>query len=163
MDSAFFEELYRQYYAPALLYARTLCRSSAMAEDMVQEAFYRAWLALPENVVSFRSWLFRVLRNLIIDQQRRQKHLADEEPPDTADNTTPESILLQREETAALYRAMAALATDEQELLTLYFFARLTAPELAGLLHATPAAIRQRLRRARMRLRQRMEEDGYEF
>lgn len=163
MDSAFFEELYRRYYAPALLYARTLCHSSAMAEDMVQEAFYRAWLALPENVVSFRGWLFRVLCNLIIDQQRQRKHLTDDAPPDTADDATPESILLQREDAAALYRAMAALDADERELLTLYFFARLTAPELGELLHATPVAIRQRLRRARIRLRQRMEEDGYEF
>ena len=83
MDSDLFERLYRQYYTAALLYARSLCRSRHLAEDMVQEAFCRAWLSLPDDVVSFRSWLFRVLRNLIIDHQRRQKFLSDEEPPDT--------------------------------------------------------------------------------
>lgn len=163
MDRDVFERLYQQYYAAALLYARSLCRGRHLAEDMVQEAFYRAWLSLPEDVVSFRSWLFRVLRNLIIDHQRRQKHLADAPPPDTTDETTPESILLKQEDAAALYRAMEALPESDRELLTLYCFARLTAAELAEALGASPAVIRQRLRRARVRLRQKMEEDGYEF
>ena len=131
MDKDIFEQLYRQHYAAALLYAQGLCRSRPLAEDMVQEAFCRAWLALPDGVVSFRSWLFRGLRNLIIDHLRRQKHLSDEDVPETADAATPESVLLQREDAAAL--------------------------------GVTPAVIRQRLRRARTRLRQKMEEDGYEF
>lgn len=129
----------------------------------MQEAFYRAWLSLPDDVVSFRSWLFRVLRNLIIDHQRRQKHLADVPPPDTIDETTPENLLLKREDAAALYRAMEALAESDRELLTLYCFARLTGAELAEAMGVSPAVIRQRLRRARVRLRQKMEEDGYEF
>ena len=90
MDKDIFEQLYRQHYAAALLYAQGLCRSRPLAEDMVQEAFCRAWLALPDGVVSFRSWLFRVLRNLIIDHLRRQKHLSDEDVPETADAATPE-------------------------------------------------------------------------
>ena len=109
MDKDIFEQLYRQHYAAALLYAQGLCRSRPLAEDMVQEAFCRAWLALPDGVVSFRSWLFRVLRNLIIDHLRRQKHLSDEDVPETADAATPESVLLQREDAAALYRAMERL------------------------------------------------------
>ena len=40
---------------------------------------------------------------------------------------------------------------------------RLLFGELAAALGVTPAVIRQRLRRARTRLRQKMEEDGYEF
>ena len=70
---------------------------------------------------------------------------------------------MQREDAAALYRAMERLDSADRELLTLHCFARLTAPELAAALHTTPAAIRQRLHRARTRLRQNMEEDGYEF
>ena len=153
MDKDIFEQLYRQHYAAALLYAQGLCRSRPLAEDMVQEAFCRAWLALPDGVVSFRSWLFRVLR----------KHLSDEEVPETADAATPESVLLQREDAAALYRAMERLGAGDREVLTLYCFAHLSGAELAAALGVTPAVIRQRLRRARTRLRQKMEEDGYEF
>ena len=58
---------------------------------------------------------------------------------------------------------MAQLPPADRELLTLHCFAHLSAPELAAVLHTTPSAIRQRLHRARTRLRQKMEEDGYEF
>ncbi len=163
LDNDIFDRLYRQHYAAALLYAQGLCRSRPMAEDMVQEAFCRAWLALPDEVVSFRAWLFRVLRNLIIDALRRQKPLTDKEPPEQSDHTTPESVLLQKEDAAALYRAMEKLAPGDRELLTLWCFARLTGPELAAALNVTPAVIRQRLHRARARLRRQMEEDGYGF
>ena len=151
MDNDIFDTLYRRYYAPALLYAQSLCRSRHLAEDMVQEAFCRAWLSLPDDVASFRGWLFRVLRNLLIDHQRRQKHLSADDPPEQADTHT------------ALYRALERLPDADRELLTLHCFARLTAAELADTLHMTPAAVRQRLHRARTRLRQNMEEDGYEF
>ena len=85
MDKDIFEQLYRQHYAAALLYAQGLCRSRPLAEDMVQEAFCRAWLALPDGVVSFRSWLFRVLRNLIIDRRGRtgdggRRHAGERSP-----------------------------------------------------------------------------------
>lgn len=163
MDKDIFEQLYRQYYAPALLYAQGLCRSRHEAEDAVQEAFCRAWLALPDEVVSFRAWLFRVLRNLIIDRLRQTKRLTEDQPPERTDGSTPESVLLRREDAAALYRAMERLSDTDRELLTLHCFARLTAAELAEALHTTPSAARQRLHRARTRLRQKMEEDGYEF
>ena len=163
MDKDIFEALYRRCYAPALLYAQGLCRSRHLAEDMVQEAFCRAWLSLPDDVPSFRGWLFRVLRNLLIDHQQRQKHLSADDPPEQTDHTTPESVLLHREDAAALYRAMERLGAGDREVLTLYCFAHLSGAELAAALGVTPAVIRQRLRRARTRLRQKMEEDGYEF
>lgn len=111
MDNDIFDTLYRRYYAPALLYAQSLCRSRHLAEDLVQEAFCRAWLSLPDDVPSFRGWLFRVLRNLLIDHQRRQKHLSADDPPEQADTHTPESALLQHEDAAALYRALERLPT----------------------------------------------------
>ena len=163
MDNDIFDTLYRRYYAPALLYAQSLCRSRHLAEDLVQEAFCRAWLSLPDDVPSFRGWLFRVLRNLLIDHQRRQKHLSADDPPEQTDHTTPESVLLHREDAAALYRALERLPDADRELRTLHCFARRPAAELADTLHMTPAAVRQRLHRARTRLRQNMEEDGYGF
>ena len=71
--------------------------------------------------------------------------------------------MLFRSDAAALYRAMERLGAGDREVLTLYCFAHLSGAELAAALGVTPAVIRQRLRRARTRLRQKMEEDGYEF
>ena len=152
MDRDVLAQLYERYYQPALFYLLALCRDRHLAEDLVQEAFVRAYLSLPEDVPSFPYWLMRVCRNL----------LCDGDPPERADGApTPEERLLQREELIALYRAIARLSEDEQELLNLFYFARRPLSEIAQLTGMTPGAAKTRLYRARRHLRREMEEDGY--
>ena len=152
MDRDVLAQLYERYYQPALFYLLALCRDRHLAEDLVQEAFVRAYLSLPEDVPSFPYWLMRVCR---------RRH-ADGDPPERADSApTPEERLLQREELIALYRAIARLSEDEQELLNLFYFARRPLSEIAQLTGMTPGAAKTRLYRARRHLRREMEEDGY--
>ena len=104
----------------------------------------------------------RVCRNLLCDHRRRRRRHADGEPPERADGApTPEERLLQREELIALYRAIARLSEEEQELLNLFYFARRPLSEIAQLTGMTPGAAKTRLYRARQHLRREMEEDGY--
>ena len=152
MDRDVLAQLYERYYQPALFYLLALCRDRHLAEDLVQEAFVRAYLSLPEDVPSFPYWLMRVCRNLLCDHRRKRRRHADGDPPERADGApTPEERLLQREELIALYRAIARLSEDEQELLNLF-------AQLTGM---TPGAAKTRLYRARRHLRREMEEDGY--
>ena len=162
MHSDILEELYRQYYGAALLYVLSLCRDRALAEELVHDAFVKAYLSLPDDVPSFPFWLMKVCRNLFYDHARRQKFLTDAPIPDTPDTDTPESLLLQKEDAAALWRAIGKLEVADRELLVLHYFAVRPLPELAAVLGLTPAAARQRLHRARVKLRKQMEEDGYE-
>lgn len=162
MDRDVLAQLYERYYQPALFYLLALCRDRHLAEDLVQEAFVRAYLSLPEDVPSFPYWLMRVCRNLLCDHRRKRRRHADGDPPERADGApTPEERLLQREELIALYRAIARLSEDEQELLNLFYFARRPLSEIAQLTGMTPGAAKTRLYRARRHLRQAMEEDGY--
>ena len=99
-------------------------------------------------------------RNLLCDHRRKRRRHADGDPPERADSApTPEERLLQREELIALYRAIARLSEDEQELLNLFYFARRPLSEIAQLTGMTPGAAKTRLYRARRHLRR--EEDGY--
>lgn len=164
MERDIWEQLYRQHYGAALLYALSRCRGDrALAEDMVQEAFFRAFTAAPEDLVSFRAWLIRVLRNLIIDYNRRTGRLSDAPPPEQTDDCTPETELLRREDIRLLYEAMETVSDDDRELLRLHYFARLSIKEIAAALGIDPGTARVRLHRARLRLRKRMEENGYEL
>lgn len=163
MQRDIFARLYAHHYDGALLYALSLCRDLRLAEDLVQEAFLRAYQDLPDEIPSFRYWLMRVLRNLLIDYHRRQKFLSGGEVPEQADDGTPERTLLQREDVLALYRAMAKLTEPDREILSLFYFAGLPVTELAQLLRLTPGAVKMRLVRLRRRLRTEMKEDGYEF
>ena len=163
MHSDILDELYRQYYGAALLYVLSLCRDRALAEEIVHDAFVKAYLSLPDDAPSFPFWLMKVCRNLWYDHARRRKFLSAEPVPERMDETTPETLLLQKEEAAALWRAIHQLDAADRELLTLHYFSARPVTELAALLGLTPAAARQRLHRARGKLRRILEEDGYEI
>lgn len=82
MDRDVLAQLYERYYQPALFYLLALCRDRHLAEDLVQEAFVRAYLSLPEDVPSFPYWLMRVCRNLLCDHRRKRRRHADGDPPE---------------------------------------------------------------------------------
>lgn len=161
-DKDILEILYRRYYSAALLYCTALCGDIHTAEDIVADAFVKAYLSLPDNVPSFHFWLLRVCKNLWIDQLRRQKHLTSGEPLQyMADPTTPESKYIQNEQRQALWNAISTLSPLDRELVTLHYFSGLPLNEIAVLMGKPYTAVRQRLTRLRQTLRQRMEEQGY--
>ena len=161
MEKDILERLYGKYHQRLTLYALSLCRDPYLAEDLVQEAFLKAYLALPGETSSVFYWLMRVLRNLLIDHQRRQRFLSPEEPESIAEGA--EDTVLRREEIRLLYRAISALEAHDREILALFYFAQMPLGQIAELLGLSEGAAKVRLHRARQRLKRRMEEDGYEI
>lgn len=129
---------------------------------MVADAFVKAYLSLPDDIPSFRYWLFRVCKNLWIDWCRRRKWHAPEEPlQQLSDHVTPESICIAGERRQALWRAIGSLPPLDRELVTLHYFSDMPLNEIAALLGKSYDATRQRMVRLRQTLKQRMEEQGY--
>lgn len=162
MDHDVLEMLYRRHYSAALLYCITLCSDEHLAQDLVSDAFVKAYLSLPDDTPSFQYWLLRVCKNLWIDHLRKQKFLTSAEPLDQiADPVTPETAYIQDQERKALWRAIGSLAPSDRELVTLHYFSALPLTQIASLLGKSYAATRQQLVRLRQILKQRMEEQGY--
>ena len=162
MDADLLADLYRTHYAPACLYCLTLCGDEHLAQDLVADAFVKAYLSLPNNVPSFRYWLLRVCKNLWIDHLRRRSHETDDEPLQyIADPATPESLYLRSERTRTLYDAIAALPPADRELVTLHYLSGVPLQEAARLMNVSYPAVRQRMTRLRRTLKHYMEEHGY--
>ena len=133
-----------------------------MAEDIVADAFVKAYLSLPDEIPSFRYWLLRVCKNLWLDHCRRSKKLVSEEAlAAIADPRTPESVFLTNERQQILWQAIATLSPLDRELVTLHYFSGLPLNEIAALMGKSHDAVRQRMVRLRTALKQRMEEQGY--
>lgn len=164
MEPDILEQLYRRCYGPAVLYTLSLCGSPQLAEDIVSEAFVKAYLSLPNDTPSFQFWLYRVCKNLWLDHLRRQKFQAGEDALwNLTDPDTPERRYIRTEQKQTLWNAIGTLAPLDRELVTLHYFSGLPLTEIAPLLGKSHAAVRQRLTRLRHTLKQRMEEQGYGF
>ena len=141
-----------------------LCGDEQLAEDIVADAFVKAWQTLPREVHGFQYWLFRVCKNGWIDHLRRQKRLAPDDRLQTlADPVTPEASYITGQRQQALWQAVRALPDRDRELITAHYFSGLPLQEVAALMGSSYPAVRQRIRRLRQTLRQQMEEQGYEF
>src|SRR5512134_2460635 len=74
-DSAALEVLYDRYASRVLGISMKVIGDQALAEDVLQETFWRVWKSAATYQVqrgTFTSWLFRIARNLAIDVYRRR-------------------------------------------------------------------------------------------
>ncbi len=69
-----FEKIYQQYSRRLLAFLASRVRTNEL-EDVHQIVWQRIWIALPEKFdgKNFRAWLFRVAKNVLIDQYRSRK------------------------------------------------------------------------------------------
>jgi RNA polymerase sigma-70 factor (ECF subfamily) len=151
--------LYQRYVAKVYRFLRVRCSSADETADLTQQVFLKMAEALPryrERGVPFAAWLFRIARNAAIDHARRHRvtvpwdSLSDAAAPDDV-----EEWVLHRETRAHVGALLAALSSDERELLSLRFAAGLSSREIAAVVGGSEAAVKKRLTRTIQRLKER--------
>ncbi len=151
-----------EQHAPAVA-AFVLRRSpSSDAPDIVAETFLIAWRRreiLPEEPDTL-PWLYGVARNVMANSrrgQRRQTRLAGKLGALSVDPVYDNSSVEKADEFSRVARAMHRLPDRDVELLRLASWEALTPTEIATVLEMAPGTVRQRLHRARARLRAELE------
>lgn len=163
-DSVAKERVTRMYelHAPAVA-AYVLRRSPAAdAADAVAETFLVAWRrrnTVPEEPDTL-PWLYGVARFVLANQRRgdrRRSHLAEKLAGQFVEHDISSGGIEGREELSRVAIAMKTLSADDVEVLRLASWEGLSPTEIAGVLGLAPGTARQRLRRARLRLRVELE------
>ncbi len=155
--------LYEQYQREVYLYLYAMSRNKDIAEDLLQETFLKALLALPENHENFRAWLYMVARNLYFNYRKKEKRVLQmQEAPEARqiEQEHPVEKLIRSERNRLLYQTLSGLEEKKREVLTLRYFGGLSQMEIASVMHLTPENVRVLAYRARQELKQRMEESG---
>jgi len=136
-------------------YAFSLSRDHHQSEDLVQECSLRALKArrTPADEPAYRAWLFRILRNLFLDQIRREKSAM----AGAADGDfVPETEYWQGEErfiTVLTVRLeLAKLPSTQREIIALIDLVGFTYAETAELLEVPIGTVMSRISRARRML-----------
>jgi RNA polymerase sigma factor (sigma-70 family) len=133
--------------------ARALRSSGGDPEGVVQETFLRAHRALKEDrrPLEVKPWLHRVVRNLCIDELRRNRlpttALEDGERAGASEDLY--STLSRRHELRRLIEDLADLPEQQRAALLMRELDGLSHEQVASALDVTPAASRQLVKRAR--------------
>jgi RNA polymerase sigma-70 factor, ECF subfamily len=142
-----------------------LLRDPEEARDAAQEAFVRAYEALPsyDAALPFTPWLLRIARNHCLDLYRRGRarpalmrgdaeEIARHELPDP-DAEGADEVLVRAEGQAQLEAAIARLPDDQREALLLFHQEQLSYREIAAVLEVPIGTVMTWLHRARQKLR----------
>ena len=159
-DVAAFEQLYRRHHRRVHgVIVRLVGQAGARAEDLTQEAFVRAWQALPgfrfESAVS--TWLHRLAVNTALMElrARRSRPLADDDEDALESLSTPDTAgraVLGRD----LERAVATLPPRARAVLVLHDVEGWKHEEIAQELGMAVGSSKAQLHRARGLLRTRI-------
>jgi RNA polymerase sigma factor (sigma-70 family) len=156
-----FEQMVLPHLNAAYNLARWLTRNDHDAEDMVQEAYLRAFKFFGGFYGGdSRSWLLTIVRNTCYTwlQQNRAHELTtmfDEEIHSVASAASnPETLLLQSANTQVLRQALEALPVEFREVVVLRELENLSYKEIADIANLPLGTVMSRLARARKRLQQ---------
>jgi RNA polymerase sigma-70 factor (ECF subfamily) len=154
-DLRAFAPLYEKYFDPIYGYCLRSLRDSEAAADATSQTFAKALKALPKyKAWSFRSWLFSIAHNVIVDSVRRRKPTtAIDEAGEFSDGSPgPEDEYLYRESQHSVARLLTQLTNDQRQVVELRM-AGLSGQEIADAMNSNVGAVKALQFRAYSRLR----------
>lgn len=165
-DPAGLEELMDQYtsYVCAVA-ARILPGRPEEWEELAAETFLEAWNRRKTlRSGNLKGWLGTVARNRAFNRLRaRQETLPLEEDVLLLSPDSPQITLEQRELEQVLRRALDSLEESDRELFVRHYYYGQTVARAAGEMGLNLSTAKTRLRRGRERLKEFLQEVGYEF
>jgi len=171
-DARALEVLYDRYSRVVYSFALRIVGDSQIAEEVLQEVFFRAWqqgTAFKSARGSFITWLLSITHNMAIDEVRRRRRR-----PQKADSEDPESVLAAVADSSTdieeevwlgslretIVEALATLPPAQREAIELAYFQGLTQREIAERLGDPLGTIKTRMRLGLQKLRDQL---GSEF
>jgi RNA polymerase sigma-70 factor (ECF subfamily) len=158
-----FEALMLPHLDAAHNLAKWLLRNEQDTQDVVQEAFLRAFKSFGGfHGSNSRAWLLTIVRNTsyTLLKKNRVADLTtpfDEEIHAFDDESVSAATILERSEDAELIReAMDELPAEFREILTLRHQEDLSYKEIADIAQIPPGTVMSRLARARVKLKERL-------
>ena len=170
-DKKAFELLVSKYQRKLMRLVSRLVFDQAEAEDVVQEAFIKAYRALPNfrGEAAFYTWLYRIgintAKNYLVTQGRRAPTSTDSDVEEAEgfsdadglrDINTPESLLASKQIAATVNAAMSALPEELRNAITLREIEGLSYDEIAEVMLCPIGTVRSRIFRAREAIAERL-------
>jgi RNA polymerase sigma-70 factor (ECF subfamily) len=163
---AAFEELVTKYQSKVFSMAMSFTRNREAADDLAQEVFLKAYLALPRfhGKSEFGTWLYRISMNHIKDYLRKKGRakevsLDDVQELSVSDKEQTEKAERERETESRrtlVQKSVQGMPEKYRVILTLRDIQGLAYEQISRVLHLSPGTVDSRLHRARRMLRKKL-------
>jgi RNA polymerase sigma-70 factor (ECF subfamily) len=167
-DPRALEVLYDRYNRVVYSFALRIVSDPQIAEELLQEVFFRAWQqgkAFRESRGAFVTWLLSITHNMAIDEvrkRRRRPQKADSEEPETVLAGVPDSSQDVEAEVwlsslrTTIEAALTQLPPAQRDAIELAYFQGLTQREIAERLGEPLGTIKTRMRLGIQKLREQL-------
>lgn len=163
-DKQAYVHIINTYKNPLYATILRMTKNPQSAQDLLQEAFIKVYEQLEkfDQKGSFKNWLYRVAINHCLDQFRKKRVLLEQvEDTHLINDTTPEVIFLKKEKNREIERLISYLPEEERLILLLRYANELSYEEISETLGISLANVRNKLHRAKKKLRKNVNEGGY--
>lgn len=158
MTNKEFELFFRRLYLPLGMYALRMVNDADVAEDMVQDAFMKAWLYIEKGgkIDNFSSFIYRIVRNLCLSYLRDKHETVDEgNIPDVGEEDIDTSY-----RDACIWKAIDELPEKCRKVFLMSKRDGLTNEEISEELGISIKTVKNQMTKAFSRLRKALS-DGY--
>jgi len=151
-----FEQIYTEYFTYIYKFVLSMCRNEAVAEDIAQETFLKAF----ENINKFKGdcklnvWLCQIAKNTYFTAYKKNKIADDVEIIEEGF----ESELMDKEAAYVLHKALHNMEEPYKEVFSLRIFGELSFAQIGELFAKTESWARVTFHRAKIKLKEDIEE-----
>lgn len=172
-DVESFNELILRWERPIFALAFRVIGREDDARDVCQEAFFRAFRALPgfKGQSKFSSWLYRITLNLCRDWMRKHRRTGAMQIPEGVEplelagergaSEPIEDLVARRELVVVIERAMAGLPDEQRTAIVLKEYHGMTFQEIAELQGCPLSTVKTRLYQGLATVRRSLERSGH--
>ncbi|MCG3088501.1 RNA polymerase sigma factor [Sporosarcina cyprini] len=151
------ERIFNEYSPYVYRTALLLTKSEALADDITQETFIKAFekYHLFDPTRPIKPWIYKITVNTFRNMYRKQKWLKfiGVIPDISTIENTVETTILRGEQNREIYNEVANLPAKSREVIVLYYFAELKISEVSLILDIPIGTCKSRINRAIKQLR----------
>lgn len=158
------EYIYHKYYQSLFLYAISLTKSVADAQDLVAETFLKAILNYDDSITDIKSWLIKVLRNLFVDHYRKRRKIIDEGKIKIEWLEDPYDVMkeiIKEDQKRWLYDKIYKLQIREREVMLMSLTLHMSDEEISEVTALSESNIRVIRHRVKLKLIELAKKEGY--
>lgn len=153
-----FETIYSEYFDAVFRYTLSLCKDEAWAEELTQEAFFKALKSIDtfRGECKLRVWLCQIAKNLFLTQAKRQRRQVAYPLETIPAEESLEVNLLNKETAWELHKLLHQLENPYKEVFWMRTFGELSFAEIGSLWEKSESWARVTYYRAKVKIKEGM-------